>query len=210
MADTQHEPGPAHLVRRARARDLAALAAVQDASTALLAAHVGDVGGTPLGPPAPPGRARTEQPGFLLVAAAGAGGEGAVVGFAHVLVLDPADPRAHLEQLSVDPAHGRGGIGTALVLAALGESARDGLPTLSLCTFRDVAFNAPLYARLGFAEPSPLRHYQRDLRHRERRAGLDRLGERVVLERRTRARDPGCEARHPSRWGPRPRDSMRA
>ena len=105
-----------------------------------------------------------------------------MIGFAHVLVLDAADPRAHLEQLSVDPAHGRAGVGTALVLAALAEAARDGLPTMSLCTFRDVAVGAPFYARLGFREPTALRAYQRDLRRHERRAGLDGLGRRVVLE----------------------------
>ncbi len=182
-----HRPGPAHLVRRARARDLGTLAALEEAADAVLVAHLGDLAGTVLGPPATPGRARVEQDGTLLVVASGARGEGPVLGFAHVLVLDPADPRAHLEQLSVHPSHARRGLGTALVRAALVEAARDGLPTMSLCTFRDVVLHAPFYARLGFTEPARLRAFQQDLRAHERRAGLDDLGVRVVLERPTGA-----------------------
>jgi GNAT superfamily N-acetyltransferase len=65
--------------------------------------------------------------------------------------IDLVDDHAHLEQLSVLPEHGRNGIGTAL-LDAVCEWARDrGDSAVTLTTFRDVVFNAPLYAKRGFA-----------------------------------------------------------
>ena len=74
---------------------------------------------------------------------------GELVGYARVELLDA---HAHLEQLSVLPDHGGQGIGTAL-LEAVGAWARElGHTEVTLTTFRDVAFNAPLYAKRGFVE----------------------------------------------------------
>ena len=65
--------------------------------------------------------------------------------------IDLVDDHAHLEQVSVLPEHGGQGIGTAL-LDAVCEWARDrGDSAVTLTTFRDVAFNAALYAKRGFA-----------------------------------------------------------
>ncbi|NAZ78390.1 GNAT family N-acetyltransferase, partial [Kineococcus sp. T13] len=61
------------------------------------------------------------------------------------------DGAAHVEQVSVDPAWGRRGLGRALLEAAAGRAARRGLAALTLTTFADVPWNAPYYARLGFA-----------------------------------------------------------
>ena len=58
----------------------------------------------------------------------------------------------HLFELTVDPDHGRRGIGSALVEAAVAEAAAGGFREVSLTTFRDVPFNQPFYERLGFAE----------------------------------------------------------
>jgi GNAT superfamily N-acetyltransferase len=70
------------------------------------------------------------------------------VGFALAILVDG---RPHLEQLSVHPDHGRRGIGRALV-ATVAEWARSsGATELTLSTFRDVPWNGPYYARLGFA-----------------------------------------------------------
>lgn len=130
--------------------------------------------------PAPPGADRDAQPGHLLVAAVGP----EVVGFAHVVLLeDGHDVRAHLEQVSVLPGHGRQGIGTRLVHAAAEEARWDGFDRLSLCTYRDLPWNAPFYARIGFevVEPSGVLG---ELRDRERALGLDEAGERVVMSLR--------------------------
>lgn len=69
------------------------------------------------------------------------------VGYALALVVDGL---AHLEQLSVDPDHGRGGRGSALVEAVTAWARTHRLPAVTLSTFRDVTWNAPYYGRLGF------------------------------------------------------------
>ena len=79
-------------------------------------------------------------------------GSDAAVGFA---VAGEAAGFLHLRELSVDPAHGRKGIGRALVLAVHGAARAAGLAGTSLTTFRDVPFNAPFYAGLGFSELPP-------------------------------------------------------
>ena len=67
------------------------------------------------------------------------------------LLLDVVDGCAHVEQLTVDPAHGRRGLGRALLDAADEWARGRGLAALTLMTFADVPWNAPYYARLGFA-----------------------------------------------------------
>ena len=74
--------------------------------------------------------------------------DGSLVGFALVVLL--ADGGAHLEELDVLPEHGRRGVGTALIEAACRWAKVNGHTGLTLTTYRDVAFNAPLYLRRGF------------------------------------------------------------
>lgn len=71
------------------------------------------------------------------------------VGFA---AARPVGAHLHLAELSVDPDHGRIGVGRALVEAVAGLARRRELAGVTLTTFRDVPFNAPFYARLGFVE----------------------------------------------------------
>jgi GNAT superfamily N-acetyltransferase len=103
-----------------------------------------------------------------------------VVGFAR---LERVDGQAHLEQLSVHPSASRRGVGTALLEAAAGWAARSGHEALTLCTFADVPWNGPFYARHGFVELTDPGPALRQLRDTERRLGLDALGRRVVLRR---------------------------
>jgi GNAT superfamily N-acetyltransferase len=72
------------------------------------------------------------------------------------LVAVEVDGCLHVEQVSVDPARAGRGIGAALI-EHVGAIAREaGRPALTLTTFRDIPWNAPYYARLGFAElPEP-------------------------------------------------------
>ena len=78
-----------------------------------------------------------------------------VDGAAHVVgyvLVDVVDGDAHVEQISVDPTVQGRGIGRAL-LASVDEYARaNGQGAVTLTTFRDVPWNAPLYAHLGFRE----------------------------------------------------------
>lgn len=87
-------------------------------------------------------------------------------------------------ELSVHPDQGRRGIGGALV-EAVAEAARGrGCGRLGLSTFRTLPFNAPFYARHGFAEVS-LDHAEPLLVERWRAevpAGVD-PAERVLMVR---------------------------
>lgn len=67
-------------------------------------------------------------------------------------LLQFVDGLALLAQMDVRPAHGRKGLGTALV-RKISEVAREqGATDLYLTTFTHVSWNAPFYARLGFVE----------------------------------------------------------
>lgn len=58
----------------------------------------------------------------------------------------------YLDQVSVHPDHGQKGIGRALVIRVLTEAELRKRPHVSLSTFRDVPWNGPFYASLGFKE----------------------------------------------------------
>jgi len=75
------------------------------------------------------------------------------IGFAHVEML--ARDLPHLEEIDVHPLHGRRGVGTALVKAVCAWACEAGYAQLTLTTFREVRWNMPFYARLGFIELSP-------------------------------------------------------
>ncbi|MFE9655359.1 GNAT family N-acetyltransferase [Micromonospora sp. NPDC006431] len=68
------------------------------------------------------------------------------------VVVDLVDGCAHVEQLSVDPAYARRGIGRGLLDHVAGWAAARGLPALTLTTFRSVPWNGPYYTRCGFRE----------------------------------------------------------
>ncbi|MFB9312485.1 GNAT family N-acetyltransferase [Nocardioides plantarum] len=165
-------------VRAARPSDLRRVAPVEDAGAAMYAEHFGDRTVPALVAPGPSGAER-DGVGFLLVAV----DDRRVVGFAHVV---PHDLHAHLDQLSVLPSYQRQGIGTTLVRAAMEEARWAGYDRMSLTTYRDVPWNGPFYAGLGFVEvePSRLERFQRDLRDHERSLGLDEPGPRIVMQRR--------------------------
>ena len=102
------------------------------------------------------------------------------VGFASVEVIDGA---AHIWQLSVDPAFGRQGRGRALVERVCEWARGQGLDSVTLTTFRDVPWNAPFYARMGFeieAAPSP---GLAAIRREEVEGGDDDHGPRVAMRK---------------------------
>ena len=98
--------------------------------------------------------------------------EGQPVGFAHVELIEPGV--AHLQEIDVMPAHGRRGLGRALVTAVCGWAAAHKYRAVTLTTFRDVPWNMPFYARLGFVEvlPHELTPALRSLLDKEAQAGL--------------------------------------
>ncbi len=58
----------------------------------------------------------------------------------------------YLDQVSVHPGHGRKGLGRALVRRVVADAKDRGLKSVTLSTFRDVAWNGPFYRKLGFRE----------------------------------------------------------
>lgn len=99
------------------------------------------------------------------------------VAFAYVGQLDD---HLHLHQIAVHPQHARQGLGTVLMRAVF---ERAGALGVTLTTFADVPWNMPWYTKLGFfvlETPGPeLAAVVRE----ERDAGLDDLGERLVMYR---------------------------
>jgi GNAT superfamily N-acetyltransferase len=104
------------------------------------------------------------------------------VGFALVEIVER--DAVHLEEIDVHPDHGRRGLGTRLVMHVCRWAAAAGFQSVTLNTDRDVPWNAPFYARLGFKvvpheELSPA---LRAVFENETRRGLD-PSRRVVMRR---------------------------
>ena len=70
-----------------------------------------------------------------------------VVGY---VLVDVVDGNAHVEQVSVRPDRQGRGVGRALLAQVDRWATERGLGALTLTTFRDVPWNAPLYEHLGF------------------------------------------------------------
>jgi GNAT superfamily N-acetyltransferase len=102
---------------------------------------------------------------------------------AYVLV-DVVDDAAHVEQVSVHPAHAGRRLGSALLDVAAAWAAENQLAAVTLTTFTDVPWNAPYYARLGFrvVPVDEIGAGLRRIRELEAAAGLDRWP-RAVMRR---------------------------
>jgi GNAT superfamily N-acetyltransferase len=107
------------------------------------------------------------------------------VGFARV---DLVAGEAYLSQLSVHPTAMRRGIGTALLDATAACAAENGHPSIFLATFRDVAWNAPFYARHGFIVAAATTPALQAVARHEDELGMSRFGARVLMRRRLRPR----------------------
>jgi GNAT superfamily N-acetyltransferase len=120
-----------------------------------------------------------QQEGMLWVAL---GPDDEPVGFVRVVT---AGSRIHLAELDVLPAHGRRGVGTALIRAVEEWAGINGCSEITLTTYRDVPWNAPFYARVGFTVV-PGTDWDDDLRERfEQEACLDsERARRVIMRKR--------------------------
>ena len=72
------------------------------------------------------------------------------------IATEPFGRELHIWEMDVDPALQRRGIGTGLVRACQIDARNSGFRALTLTTFRDVPWNGPFYARLGFEEVTAL------------------------------------------------------
>lgn len=96
------------------------------------------------------------------------------------VIWDLVDGAAHIEQVSVHPDGARRGLGRAMIDRVQADT---GL-ALTLTTFRDVAWNAPYYARIGFRalDPAEVTPGLAAIRAHEAALGLDRWP-RVCMRR---------------------------
>jgi predicted N-acetyltransferase YhbS len=98
--------------------------------------------------------------------------DGELVGWVY---LGTIDGEPCVGQISVAVAHGRKGIGTALLTHAIDRARARGAASVVLNTQRDAPWNAPWYARHGF-EVVPESEWSPGLRavtEAQREAGLD-------------------------------------
>ncbi|SLN43627.1 GNAT family N-acetyltransferase [Oceanibacterium hippocampi] len=93
--------------------------------------------------------ARALNEGTILVARTDTG-HGEAEGPVAFAMLWPCDGRAHLAELSVRLAWQNRGVGRRLLDGAEAWARTAGYPEITLTTFRDVAWNAPVYARRGY------------------------------------------------------------
>jgi ribosomal protein S18 acetylase RimI-like enzyme len=71
-----------------------------------------------------------------------------VAGF---LIWSAVDDEAYIEEVAVDPAHAGHRL-AARMIDRLAQDIRGRHPAITLATFRDVPWNGPYYAKLGFEE----------------------------------------------------------
>ena len=95
-----------------------------------------------------------------------------VVGFAVARYLDDG---IYLHEIDVHVDHGGQGLGRRLIDAVIAWTRQEGLPAVTLSTFRDIPWNAPYYARLGFVPlaDDALGPGLQEVRAHEAEAGLD-------------------------------------
>ncbi len=169
---------PQYSITSARPQDLVQLPAIELAAARLLAGHAPESVLNETTSQVVLTKALEE--GRLWVALA----DDRPVGFAHVEVIERQ--AAHLEEIDVDPAHGRRGLGRKLVQQVCDWAAGNGFASVTLTTFRNVPWNMPFYKRLGFRviPPRELSLALREVIHDETRRGLDPR-RRVAMRRRS-------------------------
>jgi GNAT superfamily N-acetyltransferase len=103
-----------------------------------------------------------------------------VIGFA---ITREVDRTLYLQEIDIAPEHGQRGIGKALVETVQTWGSRSGYTVMSLSTFRDLPWNAPFYAKLGFRilDEAELTPGFKQIRTHEQEAGLP-IGDRVIMQ----------------------------
>ena len=92
--------------------------------------------------------------GHCLVAEKG----GRIVGF---IATQPFGRELHICEMDVHPDAQGQGIGSVLLRACLLDAANAGFRAVTLTTFRDLPWNGPFYARLGFVEVEDIEAHPR-------------------------------------------------
>ncbi|MGV0025364.1 GNAT family N-acetyltransferase [Phormidesmis priestleyi] len=107
-----------------------------------------------------------------------------LVTLAEIERAQDVDGNAYLQQIDVHPSYGRRGIGRKLVESVCVWAKHQNYHRILLSTFRDIEWNAPFYAKLGFqvlAEVELTPSFQQ-IRLKEAEAGLP-IDQRVIMYR---------------------------
>ncbi len=139
----------AYAIRRARASDLAGLAAI-DASADTLLHEAGP--GLPSDAPPLEANAAAQARGLLWVATAPGGTE--VIGY---VAADRPEEGFLVGRLAVARAHQRRGVGATLLAAAVDHARWAFEPAVLLVADRDLPWSGPFFARYGFVALAPSR-----------------------------------------------------
>jgi GNAT superfamily N-acetyltransferase len=167
---------PRYTITAARLEDLERLPAIELAAARLLVGHAPESVLNETTSMEVLEKAQRE--GHLWVALA----DDVPVGFAHVELIER--DAVHLEEIDVHPDHGRRGLGAKLVRHVCHWAISNGYGAVTLTTFRDVPWNLPFYARLGF-DVVPSEQVSESLRaivEDETRRGLD-PSRRAIMKR---------------------------
>jgi GNAT superfamily N-acetyltransferase len=162
-------------IRQACPEDLASLGAIEDSGAGTFTAY-----GAPLAdgsPPAPPDQwAKALADGLLWVADDPAAG---LIGF---VAGELTDDGLYIEEVDVLMARQQQGHGRRLMQAAIDWARRQGLPGVTLTTFRSIPWNAPFYASMGFVEmAAPTHRLAATLAEELARGFEDRCAMRLAL-----------------------------
>lgn len=133
-------------IRRAVQLDIPSMIAADQAASELFrpTGLVPDMAAIPESVPADIFAAAIEEQMVLAVTY-----EGEPVGFALCRVMEDT---LYLDQISVDPAHGRKGLGRALMSEVEKLASQHSVSSVTLSTFRTLKWNGPFYKSLGFRE----------------------------------------------------------
>lgn len=98
------------------------------------------------------------------------------------VVFETAGDDVHLEEIDVEPEHAGQGLGRRLIQAVIEWAKSREFRQVTLTTFRDIPFNAPFYARLGFRIVDEGTEFARlsHLRQAERQNGFE-IAPRVAM-----------------------------
>jgi len=162
-------------IRPAGVGDLPVLSAIEESGAETFECY-----GRPLAdgsPPAPPEQwDRALQAGLLWVADDAAEGP---IGF---LAGEVTEDGLYVAEVDVLMDRQRQGHGRRLMETAIEHATTTGLASVTLTTFRDIPWNAPFYATLGFEEVgSPSRHLARTLAEEAARGLEGRCAMRLAL-----------------------------
>lgn len=105
----------------------------------------------------------------------------APVGYA---IAHDVDGTAYLQEIDVHPLHGQKGIGRKLIETVCTWAKHHGYDMVSLSTFRDIVWNAPFYAKLGFRilDEAEITSGFQKIQKKEAEAGLP-IRDRVIMYR---------------------------